>query len=61
MLLSKPQKNLIESGKKMFVDETAKKMNLKREEKNQASLGEPYKPELISQTCISLNCRPELN
>jgi hypothetical protein len=24
-------------------------------------LGEPYKPELISQTCISLNCRPELN
>jgi hypothetical protein len=46
---------------KKCVDETAKKMNLKREEKNQASLGEPYKPELISQTCISLNCRPELN
>jgi len=45
----------------MFVDETAKKMNLKREEKNQASLGEHYKLELISQTCISLNCRPELN
>jgi len=36
-------------------------MNLKKEEKNQVSLGEPYKPGLISQTRIPLNHRPELN
>jgi len=44
----------------MLVEET-KKINLKKEEKTQASLGEPCKPVLISQTRNSLNCKPRLN
>jgi hypothetical protein len=43
----------------MLVDEI-KKINLKKNEKNQASLGEPCKPGLIFQTRNTLNCRLEL-
>jgi hypothetical protein len=39
LLLSKPQKNLIESGKKMFVDETAKKNELKKKRKKSSKFG----------------------
>jgi len=34
-----------------------KKMNLKKEEKNQANLGKPYKPALIYQIYNQLNYR----
>jgi len=37
------------------------KNKLKKRRKNQASSGEFYKPELISQTRIPLSCRHELN
>jgi hypothetical protein len=37
------------------------KNELKKRRKNQASSGKSYKPELISQTHIPLNCRPGLN
>ena len=35
--------------------------NKLKKRRKKPSLGEPYKPGLISQTCIPLNHRPELN
>jgi hypothetical protein len=54
LLLSKSQKNLIESEKQNVSGWNWKKMSLK---KIQANPGELCKLKLISQTCNSLNYR----